>query len=41
MGRVALDMGSTIPFGESVEDNGGIDEAGNQTAKQHRQENDG
>ena len=40
MGRVALDMGSTIPFGESVEDNGGVDEAGDQTAKQNRQEDE-
>jgi hypothetical protein len=40
MGRVALDMGSLIPFGESVEDDGGVDEAGNQTAKQNRQEDE-
>jgi len=37
---VVLDMGSLIPFGESVEDNGGVDEAGDQAAKQNRQEDE-
>jgi hypothetical protein len=34
MGRVALDMGSTIPFGKSVEDHGGIDQSGDCTAEE-------
>jgi hypothetical protein len=34
MGRVALDMGDTIPFSESVEDHGGIDETGHDRSEQ-------
>jgi hypothetical protein len=37
MGRVVLDMGSTIPFGDCVENNSGVDQPRNQTPEQNEQ----
>jgi hypothetical protein len=37
MGRVALDMGSLIPFGDGVEDHGGIDQSGDGTAEEENE----